>query len=191
MQARLIAAIDETLGLVATGRIVRECGVQTAMIDLLCGRGARPDGALPAAIGHGERAAAEALIGHGAPINLTVAAGLGRLDDFRRLLPGASAEDRHSALAVASQFGHAEMVRLLLDAGEDPSRYNPAGFHSHSTPLHQAALAGHEEIVRLLVERGARLDWRDLVWDGTPADWAHHGGKVEIEAWLREKEKQG
>jgi uncharacterized protein (TIGR02246 family) len=52
----------------------------------------------------------------------------------------------------------ADIVRLLLDAGEDPNRYNPDGLHSHSTPLHQAALAGHDAVVRLLVERGARLD---------------------------------
>jgi hypothetical protein len=36
-----------------------------------------------------------------------------------------------------------EIVRLLLDAGEDPNRYNPVGGHSHTTPLHQAAGGGH------------------------------------------------
>ena len=35
---------------------------------------------------------------------------------------------------------HAEIVRLLLDAGEDPNRYNLEGNHAHSTPLHQAVL---------------------------------------------------
>ncbi len=183
------AAMDETLGLVVSGRVVRECGVQKDLIDLLCRRGARPQDALPVAIGHGEFAAAEALLERGARIDLTAAAGLGRHEDFRRLLPGARPEERHRALAAASQFGHAGLVRLLLDAGEDPNRYNSAGFHAHSTPLHQAALAGYEEIVRLLVERGARLDMRDLLWNGTPADWAHHGGKTQIEAWLREREK--
>ena len=44
---------------------------------------------------------------------------------------------------------------MLLNAGEDPSRYNPVGCHAHSTPLHQAALAGHIGVVRLLVQRGA------------------------------------
>jgi ankyrin repeat protein len=110
---------------------------------------------------------------------------MGRVEQFRRLLPAASNEDRHRALAAAAQFGHVDIVRLLLDAGEDPSRYNPGGFHSHSTPLHQAALAGHEEVVRLLVERGARLDIRDVLWNGTPADWAHHNGHTELGDYLR------
>ena len=85
---------------------------------------------------------------------------MGNLDDIHNLLPAASGDDRHWALALSSQFGHAEIVQMLLDAGEDPSRYNPVGCHSHSTPLHQAALAGHIDVVRLLVERGARLDFR-------------------------------
>jgi hypothetical protein len=179
------ASIDETLGLVATGRVARECGVQIPLIDLLCDRGADPDGALQAAIGHGEFEAAEALIRRGAQVSLPVAAAMGRVEQFRRLLPAASNEDRHRALAAAAQFGHVDIVRLLLDAGEDPSRYNPGGFHSHSTPLHQAALAGHEEVARLLVERGARLDIRDVLWNGTPADWAHHNGHTELGDYLR------
>jgi hypothetical protein len=55
---------------------------------------------------------------------------------------GADAEGRHIALALACQHGKIEVVRLLPDAAEDPNRYNPVGFHAHSTPLHQAALAG-------------------------------------------------
>jgi ankyrin repeat protein len=78
---------------------------------------------------------------------------------------------------------------MLLDAGEDPRRYNPVGCHSHSTPLHQAALAGHFELVRLLVERGARIDIEDTLWHGTPAGWAHHEGRTEIEAYLLSVER--
>jgi ankyrin repeat protein len=81
--------------------------------------------------------------------------------------------------------GHIEIVRLLLDAGEDPNRYNPPGGHSHTTPLHQAALIGHEDLVRLLLERGANASTRDLLWRGTPADWAQHEGRTELEAYLR------
>jgi ankyrin repeat protein len=77
---------------------------------------------------------------------------------------------------------------LLLDAGEDPNRYNPVGGHSHSTPLHQAAAAGNEEMVRLLVERGARLDMKDILWHGTPAGWAAHEGKSKVEQYLRAQE---
>ena len=79
-------------------------------------------------------------------------------------------------LPVAPFRRHAEIIRLLLDAGEDPNRYNPDSNHPHATPLHQAVLGGHEAVVRLLVERGARLDIRDTIWHGTPLGWAVHGG---------------
>jgi len=105
------------------------------------------------------------------------------------LLSTATPAERHLALAVAAQFNHADIVRLLLDAGEDPDRYNPLGGHSHSTPLHQAAGLGHMPVVRLLVERGARLDQRDVLWHGTPADWAEHEGKAEVERYLRSAKK--
>jgi ankyrin repeat protein len=93
------------------------------------------------------------------------------------------------ALGLASQYGHLEIVRLLLDAGEDPNRFNPVGGHSHSTPLHQAAGNGHLEVVKLLVERGARLDVKDIVFGGTPAGWAAHAEKKEVEAYLRAREE--
>jgi peptide-methionine (S)-S-oxide reductase len=184
-------ARDGALGLVASGRVARECGVQVALIELLCGAGADADGAMYSAVVHGEFAAVEALIRCGAKVDLPVAAALGRDEEFGRLLPGASASTRHFALAFAAQFGRVEMVRALLDAGEDASRYNPVGAHGHSTPLHQAALAGHMEVVRLLVERGARLDLKDTVWGGTPEGWARHDGRTEIAEYLRERAGAG
>jgi ankyrin repeat protein len=74
---------------------------------------------------------------------------------------------------------------MLLDAGEDPNRYNPPGTHAHSTPLHQAVCAGHETTVRLLVGRGARLDLRDTIYKGTSLGWAEYCNKPEIAAYLR------
>jgi hypothetical protein len=147
------SALDGTLGLVCSGRVSRECGSQVPLVDLLCDSGADPNSAILAALVHGEFDAANALIRRGSEINLSVAAATGRTEDARRLL-AASGEDRHSALALAAQFGHTEIVRLLINAGGDPNQYNPLGCHSHSTPLHQAALAGHFEVVRLLVENG-------------------------------------
>jgi hypothetical protein len=179
------SARNETLMLVSTGRVPRECRAQLPLIDVLCDYGADPSGAVRAAALHGELEAMNALIGRGARIDLPVTAALGYIEDARRLLAGAGTEDRYLALAFAASFGHLEIVRLLLDAGEDPNRYNPVGGHSHSTPLHEAAGAGHEEVVRLLVERGARLDLKDILWRATPADWARHAGRTKIEAYLR------
>jgi hypothetical protein len=181
-------AIDSALGLVCSGRVPRECGVQAALIDILCDYGADADAALLPALAHGEFGAVKALLRRGATLNLPVAAATGRTEEAHSLLPQASSEERHTALALACQHGHLEAVRLLLDAGEDPNRYNPVGCHSHSTPLHQAAYAGHLQVVQLLVQQGARLDTRDILFDGRPLEWAEYGGKAEIAACLRNSE---
>lgn len=176
------AAVDATLELVSSGRVARECGVQLPLIDLLCDY---PGRAMLAALVHGEFQAAEALVRRGAPRDVVAAAATGRLDETRRGLAGADRDARHRALALAAQHGHADVVRLLLDAGEDPNRYNPVGCHAHATPLHQAALAGHLPVVVLLVERGAARETRDILFEGTPAEWAEHGGHGEVAAYLR------
>ena len=129
---------------------------------------------------------AETLARRGARVdNIGAAAGLGRLAEARQMLATADRESRHRALALAALHGHADIVRLLLDAGEDPNRYNPDGNHSHSTPLHQAVIAGHDAVVRLLVERGAKLDIKDTIYQATALGWAIYGGKSEIEKYLR------
>lgn len=170
-----------------------EAGAQAALVELLLDYGAAIEGVgsdawrspLMTALAFGYRHAAEALVRRGARVNnVAAAAGLGRIEDVRRMLPASDALSRHRALALAAQHGHVEVVRLLLDAGEDPNRYNPEGNHSHSTPLHQAVWTGHDAVVRLLVERGARLDMEDKIYQGTPLGWAIHGKQGEIEKYL-------
>ncbi len=182
------ASLDDALMLVATGRVPRECGVQIPLINLLCDRGANADcGSEPAAL-HGELDALHALLARGAEMSLPVAAASGRVDHARALLEESDSDKRHLALALASQFGQVEIVRLLLEAGEDPNRFNSVGGHSHSTPLHQAAGNGHMEVVRLLVECGAKLETKDILFGGTPAGWAKYAGKTEVHDFLRSLE---
>jgi ankyrin repeat protein len=139
------------------------------------------------ALAFGYLDAAQALVRRGARVDtLAAAAGLGLLDEARRCLPTADALTRHKAVALAAQHGQTRVLDLLLDAGEDPDRYNPEGNHAHSTPLHQAVWSNHLEAVKLLVARGARLDLRDTIHHGTPLDWAEYGHRTEIAAYLRE-----
>ena len=178
------SSLNEALMLVATGCVPRECGVQIPLINLLCDRGADPDSTTEVAAVLFEMQSVDALLGRGARMTLPLAAALGRAEDVRRMLPKADPEERHLALALSSQYGQVEAVRLLLDAGEDPNRFNPVGGHSHSTPLHQAAGNGHLDVVRLLIGSGARTDVKDILFGGTAEGWANHAGKKEVAAYL-------
>jgi ankyrin repeat protein len=110
--------------------------------------GADADTAIRSAAVHDEHDSVRALLRHGAKLDLPVAAALGEETEFEHLPKVATPQDRHFALAFAAQFGYANIVRSLLDAGEDLDRYHPPGGHSHATPLHQAAAAGHEAVAR-------------------------------------------
>jgi len=182
-----------TLSLLVSSCHPANAGLQAPLAELLIDYGASLTGAgsgnwvspVETALVFGYRATAEVLVKRGAPIGtIAAAAGLGRVDEVAKMLPGSSAEARHRALAIAAETGQVEAVRMLLDAGEDPNRYNPPGTHAHSAPIHQAVWAGHLDVVRLLVERGARLDKRDTIHDGTPLGWARYGGRAEIAEYL-------
>ena len=183
-----------TLPMLVSSGIPARAGLQIPLAETLLDFGANVEGAgegawkspLMTALAFGFSDTAEALARRGARVaTVAAAAGLGRVDDVRRLLPASTAEDRHRAVALAAQHGRVEIMRTLLDAGEDPSRYNPSTNHSHSTPLHQAVISGRDAIVRLLVERGARLDIRDTIYNGTPLGWADYCGQPEIATYLR------
>ncbi len=66
-------ALNETLMLVSTGSVPRECGMQLPLIHLLCDYGADPNSAIHATALHGELEALNALIGRGGRIDLPVA----------------------------------------------------------------------------------------------------------------------
>lgn len=179
------SALDETLMLVATGRVPRECGMQIPLIRLLCDRGADPNRAAEAAAVLFERLAVVALMVCGARMTLPLAAASGEYEQLRSFLPNSEPHERQLALALAAQYGYAYAVEILLDAGEDPNRFNPVGGHSHSTPLHQAAGNGHLDVVKLLISRGAKTGIKDILFGGTPAGWASHAGKKDVEEYLR------
>jgi len=184
-----------TMSLLVSSAYPAQAGVQVALVELLLDRGAAAIGpgtawqsTMLTALSFGFPDVAEALAWRGTPVDdLPTAAGLGRLEEAARLVEDAAAEERHAALVLAAMHGHAEVVALLLDAGEDPDRYNPPTLHAHATPLHQAVAGRHLGVVRLLVERGARLDLQDRIWEGTPLDWAVHLEVGEVADYLRQR----
>ena len=165
--------LNYTLALVVTGRIPRESGVQIELIDLLIDEGAVP-GEGHGAIAHGNLGAAERLIERGGKLTLATAICLGRTNDVSRLIKVEDDAGRQTALVAASFYGKPECIKLLIDTGADVNAYldSSSGFHYHATALHQAVYSGSMESVKLLVEAGASLTAEDLIYDGTPLDWA-------------------
>ncbi len=187
---------NTTMAMLVSSTPPKQAGVQAALVETLIDYGAaiRPLGTgkwanpVMTALVFGSTEAAQALVQRGADVDsLPIAAGLGRMEEVTRLLPAASPDDRHGALALSAQLGHLDVVRTLLDAGEDPNRFNPDGHHSHATPLHQSIASGHFEVAKLLIERGARLDIKDTIFRSTPLGWAEHCQQPKIAAFLKER----
>ena len=180
--------IDYALGLVATGSIPRESGVQIELIDLLIDEGAKP-GNGHGAIANGNPEAARRLIERGGTMTLTTAIGTESHDDILRLMKSATAVDKKIALTAAAFLGKSEIVRSLIAAGTDVNGFleKSSGFHSHATALHQAVWSQSLEAVKLLVEAGASLDAKDRIYQGTPLDWANYLKRDEKNELRRKK----
>jgi len=84
-------------------------------------------------------------------------------------------------LDLASQEGHLETARLLVQHGADARAQTESG----ETPLHWASYRGHVEVARLLVEHGADLGAQTKLV-GTPLHWASYRGHVEVARLLVE-----
>jgi hypothetical protein len=167
--------IDYALGLVATGRVPRDCGVQIELMNLLIDAGAKPGNGL-GALAHGNIEAAKHLLARGGKPRLATAVGLGMDTEVVQLLPAAGQAELDVALVVASFFGNPGLIRLLIQSGANVNADPIAGdgFHTHATALHQAVYAGSLDAVKMLVAAGANLDTIDKIYGGTPLGWAMH-----------------
>jgi hypothetical protein len=178
------ADLDCTLELVMSGADLRKQGLQVSLVAVLVDAGATATPqAIRVALAHGEVEPILALLDRGMAMTAPIAAALGRNDALQSLLVDASPDDRQEALGMAVINRRLEAARLCLDAGGDPNR--PLPVHRHATSLHTAALNDDVEMLKLLVARGARLDVRDTLWNGTPLGWAVHNKKAKAEAYLR------
>ncbi|KAM9468334.1 diacylglycerol kinase iota isoform 3-T3 [Clarias gariepinus] len=94
----------------------------------------------------------------------------------------------HSALHLASQNGHADIVsfilqhvsKLILDLTDK---------ETGDTALHKAAYHGHYEVCRLLMEAGASPNKMNFVGK-TPKDCAQEAGDSDLVSYLRSKESE-
>jgi uncharacterized protein len=150
---------------------------------------------------HGDIDMARLLLDRGADYDLTIASALGDIDRVRGFLEADSSLVNEArpcgkrALSSAIQFGHRDIVELLVERGADPNL--PEGENApRGSALHVAARAGDQPMVellldhgadpngwidssgsatyvartpelrRLLIARGGKLDTYDLVWLG-------------------------
>jgi ankyrin repeat protein len=178
------------LGLAATSIHPERAGVQMALLELLIARGAeieRPgltgnkSSAVLGCLANGQPEAARFFADRGARMNLTEAAGVGKLDVVKtfftedgRLVDSASTEQMEEGLLYASGYGQIDTVRYLVDRGATPGYRGKGG----ETPLHWTTFGPHLEVAALLLERGAPVDVRDDHFHATPLDWA-------VYAWTR------
>jgi len=183
--------INYTLGLVATGRVPRESGVQNEWIDLLIENGATPENGI-GALAHGNIDAARHLIEKGGTLTLATAVGLDLEDAVHHLLKNATRSDIELALMMAAFYGKSKMISLLVNHGVNVNVYleRSGGFHSHATALHQAVFSGSLESVKLLVDAGADLTAIDRIYEGTPLEWARYMQKEEKEEIKKNKYKE-
>jgi ankyrin repeat protein len=120
---------------------------------------------------NGSGALIQLLLGHGAPLETCAANGF-------------------TPLLLAVQGGHAEAVRIILDAGANPDKSSESetkdfwrSRDSTRTPLELAVEGAHTEIVDLLLKQGADTETTGSRWE-TALEIAASSGHKDIVAHL-------
>lgn len=123
----------------------------------------------------------------GARLGVFEWAALGRIEALRAglarepALTNAVSPDGFSPLGLAAFFGQSEVVRLLLEAGANPSA--PSQNAMRVAPLHSAVAAQHIDIAADLLRHGAEANATQAD-DFTPLHEAAQNGQVEMIALL-------
>lgn len=181
-----------TLGLVSTSVHPFVAGVQRDVIDTLLRHGARMNlvgcagnkqTLVRACLANGQPDAAEYLASRGAPLDLSGAAGVGRLDIVTRLwsADGAVNAQQKEAFAMACGYGRTDVVEFLLQQGIDADLELSLQGDGH-TGLHVSAYNAHVDVVDALLRRGARVDPLDKSWGTPPLVWALTGWRNNEDA---------
>ena len=124
---------------------------------------------------------AESLLATGIEPNIFEAAATGRIERVRELLKKdptlAKAYSPDGWTALHLNWGHLDIVELLLDSGADINAVSKNKFVA--TPLQGAAVAKRIELARLLIARGAKLSPRGEDGD-SPLHECAGNGAIEI-----------
>ncbi len=175
---------DYALELVMSGAAAREQGLQEPLMSVLLAAGARASPkAVNVAGAHRECDALRTLLAHGYRMSAPIAAALGMREELREVLKVVDRGQVRDAFALAVINGRHEAAEMTLAKGANVNAFLPV--HAHSTALHNAANDGDVRMIALLLAAGAHTDTRDLLWDGTPLDWALHAGHSAAAAALR------
>jgi uncharacterized protein len=133
---------------------------------------------------------ADLLARHGASRSVAV------LDDHERFLRACFQLDRDearrlllahpdylqssAAMTAAARRDRPDVLALLLDLGFPLDMQDRSGTRA----LHEAAANNALRAAAFLVERGAEIDPRESMYNGTPMGWATHGGRTEMVQFL-------
>ena len=167
-------------------------------VSMLLTSAAAPDSPLADAAMKGDTSGVRALLASGADVNAARGDGMTALHwaaetgnaEIADILANAGAIlevttrlGAYTPLHVASRKGAAGVVRVLLDAGADPSAMASTG----STPLHLVAGAGSAEGARHLLDAGAELDARAGEAQQTPLMFAASADRADVVTLLLER----
>lgn len=155
---------DALLGAVRAGEVerVRELlGAEPALASA-CDHNRLP--ATMLALYYGHRRVAELLLEHGAPVDVFLAAALGRVGDLAELVRAdpaaidAYSPDGWTALHLAAFFRQRTAAEYLIGAGANVRAISRN--EMRNMPLHAAAAGNSAEIVAVLIDAGAYVDAR-------------------------------
>jgi ankyrin repeat protein len=157
---------------IKAGEFERVKAMVTAEPSLIDTRGRTGESAILTAVYHGQKEIVNLLVARGATLTLFEAAAAGEVDRIERLLEEAAAPingysgDGWTPLHLASFFGHAKVVELLLAHGADVASRSRNS--NGNTALHAALAANRRMIAGLLIGVGADVNavdgqgWRPL-----------------------------
>ena len=137
-----------------------------------CGLFGRKDRKIVGAAGRGDTAQVERLIEKGVDVNTTMT-----VEHAGQTIEGVT------ALHVAAEQGHVDIVKLLIENGADLDAGVTSGQAPGATALHMAAEQNRIEAARILIENGADLNaaiTAGPIAGATPLDFARHQGHGQM-----------